>query len=336
MRWSVLGVVLGGLVGGARAERFDPARIAAGARWVAHVDVEALARSEVYAALVADGVVKLEDEVEALEAFGLDPVKDLRSVTVYSVDPMSEHTIVLLRGNENVDRALAKKQTEEGYREEVFEGKALHAWGDAWFAAVLRQEGSADRLVVQSDDRASVALACAVLEGRGKSFAQSESPVLKNLPGEGSIVFAAATTKVSELSGLEVASSVVKLADDLVFDLGESHGELYAKLRVDAETAKEARQIQQVLQGAAALVALMGGEDPDVGRVLQDVTSALRFTTEETRVQAEFRMSTRLLLEHLRTLNARDGDAGSAPSPARRTPAGGRLERLPTSNGTRK
>ena len=274
MKFVCAVVCLAGFVG---AERFDPARVRAEARWVAHVDVEALAKSDVYAALVADGVVSVQEEVELVQELGLDPVKDLRGVTVYGVEEKGEHTVVVL------------------------DGKALHAWGDDCFAAVLRREGSARRLVVQSDDRDAVSRACAVIEGRGASLAGSEK--LRALPAEGSIVWAASTTRLAELDGLQVASNVVKLAEDVVFDLGESHGELFATLRVDAERAQEARQIQQVLQGAVALVGLVGGDDPELGRALQDLTGALRFTTEDTQVRAEFRMSTRLLLEHLRTLD---------------------------------
>lgn len=298
MKFVCAVVCLAGFVG---AERFDPARVRAEARWVAHVDVEALAKSDVYAALVADGVVSVQEEVELVQELGLDPVKDLRGVTVYGVEEKGEHTVVVLDGEENLERALEKKKGETGYREEVLDGKALHAWGDDCFAAVLRREGSARRLVVQSDDRDAVSRACAVIEGRGASLAGSEK--LRALPAEGSIVWAASTTRLAELDGLQVASNVVKLAEDVVFDLGESHGELFATLRVDAERAQEARQIQQVLQGAVALVGLVGGDDPELGRALQDLTGALRFTTEDTQVRAEFRMSTRLLLEHLRTLD---------------------------------
>lgn len=321
--WFGACVVVAGLVPFARADRFDPARVAAGARWVAHVDVEALAASELHAALAEDGELRLEDEVEELKELGLEPLKDLRSVTVYSVDPRSEHAVVLLVGNANVDGALERLKGREGYREERVEGQPVHVWGGdggAWYAAVLRREGSQDRLVVQSDDRASLVLACGVLEGRAEHLAVGEDPaattgaVLRARPEEGSILFAAATTRLAELPGLELASNVVKLADDVVFDLGEARGELFARLRVDARTEKEARQVQQVLQGAAALLALVGGEDPEVGRVVQDLSGALRFTTAGAEVHAEFRMPTRRLIDDLRALDAAGADA---PAPAR-------------------
>ncbi|MBI5361565.1 MAG: hypothetical protein HZA53_00200 [Planctomycetes bacterium] len=267
------------------------------------------------------GTVRLEDEVEELEELGVEPLEDLKSVCVYGV---GEGSVVLLLGNARLEGALERLKERGEYRREEMDGKVLHVFGGDCFVAVLGREGSEERLLVQAGKREAVKLACDVLEGRAASLASREDAKRRFVPAEGSIVFAAANEKLEGLQGLELGSNVVKLAEEVVFDLGESHGELFAKLRVDAKDAKEARQIQQVLQGATALVGLVGGDDPDVGAALSELVGALRFSTEEAKVQAEFRMSTRLLIEHLRALDALGEDAAAA---------GSRFERKGSSKG---
>lgn len=312
MRLSVVsvGVLVFG-VGAAPvgADRFDPARVAVGAPWVAHVDVERLAASELYSVLSRGGMVRLEDEVEELKDLGVEPLEDLKSVCVYGV---GEGSVVLLLGSARLEGALERLKAEGEYRREELDGKALHVFGGDCFVAVLGRAGSDERLMVQAGERAAVKLACDVLEGRAASLASREDVERRFVPAEGSIVFAAANEKLESVHGLELGSNVVKLAEEIVFDLGEVRGELFAKLRVEAKDAREARQIQQVLQGATALIGLVGGDEPEVGAALSELVGALRFTTEEARVQAEFRMSTWLLIEHLRALDTLDEDDAPA------------------------
>lgn len=309
-----------GASGLASADRFDPRRVAQGAAWVAHVDVERLAASELYSVLSEGGTLRLEDQVEELAELGVDPLKDLKSVTLYGV---GERSVVMLLGNERLDGALERLKAAGEYRREELDGKPLHVFGEDCWVAVLAREGSTDRLVVQADDRASVKLACDVLEGRARSLGSSEAGAKRFVPGEGSMLFAAANERLEALDGLELGSNVVRLAEELVLDLGEARGELFASLALTAKDAREATQLLQVLQGATALVGLVAGEDPEVGRVLRDLVGGLRFSTEGERVRAEFRMSTRLLLDHLRALEVLEAE-DKAPEPRRREKSAGK------------
>jgi hypothetical protein len=292
-------------------ERLDKTCLPADVRWFAHVDLEALARSELYAALSEGGTLRLEDEVDELAELGLDPLKDLTSVTLFCASADDEDGILLLNGNARVDAALEKLKAKDGYRADTLDGRTVHAWGDggdAWYAAVLRRDGSEERMVVQGHSKRALKAACEVLTGQAKNLAQVAEPRMKAEPAPGSIVFVAASEKLSELAGVEVASSLVQLAEDLVLDVGETRGELFATLVIETKDEREARQVQQVLQGAVALVGLMAGEEPELAEVLQDLTGGLRVAARGKTLEAEFRMPVQVLLRDLRRLEALDAE----------------------------
>lgn len=309
----------------ARADALDKNRIPADARWFAHLDLEALARSELYKALAEHGELDLKHELDDLhdvgfEELGIDPLRDLKSVSVFSVGATGEQTVVLLAGNEKIDGALEHLKQQPAYRTDSFEGHTLHAWGDehsSWFAAVLRKEGTNERLVVQSDDKASLKRAFDVLEGRAPSLATAAkdpttTAARRATPAPGSILFAVATTRLSELAEIEAASNVARLAEDLVLDVGEAKNELFATLAIDAKDAKEARQIQQVMQGAVALLSLAAGADDEGGgeemKAMRDLVAGFRFDTDGSTMHVELRLPVGVLLDALRALDAGDDD----------------------------
>lgn len=311
----LLAGTIGPFAGRCRADAFDPTRVAADARWFAHLDLEALQRSELFAALRAAQVEELTalDELDEFQELGLDPLRDLRSISVYCQDQDPERAVLLVVGNARVDEALATLAREPSYRAAELDGRRMHVWGsgaESSYVCVARREGSEDRLVVRAPDEEALRRALGVIDGRAKSLASVEEPQVRpaprpaprRAPSNGSILYAAALSGLAELAEVEMASNVTRLCKDVLVDVGESRGEVHALLEMEANTEAEARQLQQVMQGALALLALAqgGAEDPGVARSLQDLTNAFRFTANGKAVQCEFRMPVSVLLEDLR------------------------------------
>jgi len=96
--------------------------------------------------------------------------------------------------------------------------------------------------------------------------------------------------------------------------VGEDRGALYAHAIVDTKSPQDALKIQQVLQGAVALVGLMSDE-PGIGAHLSSLVGALRFQCTGSRVTADFRYDVKALLEIFAELEKHsdddeDGDEG--------------------------
>lgn len=317
-------LALGALAVRARADVFDAARVPADARWFAHVDVEALKRSELFAALQSAHVDDFAglDGLSEFGELGIDPLRDLRSIAVYCQDKNPEHAVLLVVGNAQVDEALSKLSSEPSYRAAELDGRRMHVWGEgaqSSYVCVARREGSEDRLVVRAPDEASLRRALAVIDGRTPSLASAASsagdknvdqPRVRLVPSKGSILYAAALGGLSELTEVDMASNVTRLCKQMLLDVGESQGEVHALLEMETRTDAEARQLQQVMQGGLALLALAQGsaEDPDLAKPLQDLTNAFRFTAQGSSVQCEFRMAVSLLLEDLRRWQTSEAD----------------------------
>jgi len=301
-----------------RADVLDKSRVPAAARWVAHVDVEALTRSTLFAALRTQEGFELDGDLAELKAeFGIDPFADLHALTIYCTEASPERSVILLSGSEKLDAALTRLQDQPGYRTEKDGAHTLHVWSQdskPWYGWVLRRDATANRVVVLSSNRDDVLGGIAVIEGARPSLAAQQDGLVFATPAPGSILFAAATENLSELNAIEATSRVFKLAQTMSIDVGEDRGALYAHAIVDTKSPQDALKIQQVLQGAVALVGLMSDE-PGIGAHLSSLVGALRFQCTGSRVTADFRYDVKALLEIFAELEKHsdddeDGDEG--------------------------
>lgn len=299
----------------AAAGTLEPRHVAADARWVAHLDVEALARSSLLDVLAESGHdVRAEIDLEGLRAkLGLDLLADLHSATLYCAGPSSEDVVAVLATTAAVDDAMLKLDG-LGARKIDLGGRAVHVLGegrDAGYAAVLPGAGAEQRVVVLGKSEPLLLRGLAVLDARAPSLAQPVANSVRTRPAPGSIVFAASAQNLAELVDLDAgqASTVARLAQSFSFDAGEDRDALFAELRIETQSPEDALRVQQVGQGVVALLAL-AGQDPSVAQPLQRLTSALRVEAAGTRVQASFRYGLRQLVDELRALDHAGEDDG--------------------------
>lgn len=273
------------------------------ARWVAHLDMESLARSQLLQGLKEHGLQKEMEAAFADEKLaGVDPLQDVRSVTIFNSTDDEDRTVILVRASDKADALLARHQKEEGYRTIDAGGRKLHAWGgseggDHGVAYVARIEGSADRLVVFGADTESVSHAIDVVEGKHKSLADSDALAFRRGPGDGAILYAAAVEPIAALGENPSTSTVARLAQAWRLEIGEHRGALYGDLWLKTKSNEDAAKLQQVLQGATALIGLMA---PEVGPRVSSFLSGLSFQASGSDVTATFRCAIADLLDLIR------------------------------------
>jgi hypothetical protein len=292
-----------------RAGGLDAKRVAADARWVAHFDMEALLRSKLYTELKeAEPSIDAHIDVEEMKAeFGIDPLHDLRSLTVYCAGTKSEDTVAILVGNEKLDQAEARLGALDGHRTLDVGGHLVHQFGEhdeTWYAYVSTPAGGSDRVVVLAKGQKLLEQGLAVLDGRAANLATADGASIRAKPQAGSIVFAACSQSLAELGeiGSEQASAIARLAQSCVLDVGEDRGELFANLAITTEKPEDALRVQQVLQGATALLSLVGGDEGASARI-QHLVAALRFESLGSMMNARFRYPVRDLIEDLQALD---------------------------------
>lgn len=303
LSWSVL----------ARADGLRLDRVSAEARWLVHVDFDGLKGTQFWKTIEEHAeAFDLEDTWEELDEvereFGIDPLRDVRSMTAYGQSGEGDDAVVLFHIRGSVQQAVDRLAKEAGFRSVRRDGVDLIQWadgGDDMTAHVHRVAGSDDSLVLLGGREADVLHAARVLNREALSFEASETRRLRTLPTPGSIVFVAAEGGIPGLDGVDPASAVTELAESVYLSLGESRGVLEVHVSVTARNNEDAESMSAIFEGAAALARLGAreafGNDPDAA-VIFDILQALEVYVRGNTVALDWEYDVQRLFEDLRRL----------------------------------
>lgn len=290
----------------APADGLKRERLPAEVDFVVHLDLEGFKRTELWKHLAASGEgldLDLDELGEFQEEFGLDPLTDVRAVTLYKVASEEDPTVVLFSSTDKVDQALAKLQKEEHYRRVLESGIELHTFqadeGDEAMFAYVHAVG-AERVVVLASQKESALRAARVLRGQDVNH-QSAGQLLTLAPASGSFLYVAAA-EIPHLAEYTPASQVFGLAQGIQLDLGEAGGFLRGHMGVNTKSTEDALNISNVLNGLVSLARLAGSE---AGEALELLTG-LRLSTRGSEVTLDFEYEVQRLLELLQSLDNGD------------------------------
>jgi len=261
------------------AEGLRPDRVPAEARWLVHFDVERFVASEFWGVLrelaEVEGVADLDDAMGDLrDELGIDPLADVRAVTLFGSDLAEEQVVVLAVVRGGVGAAIERLEREGEVRRTRREGLEILSFGDGdGFGHVRPVRGSDDQLVLMAGDAAGLVRSARVLDREAPSLSGEANPALRRRPSKGSILYVSASEGLPGTADFEPAAQLTELVQALEFDLGESRGELQVHVGLIARTAEDARSISDVIEGLLALARL------GVGQALEG--SSLRYLLDE-------------------------------------------------------
>ena len=291
------------------ADKLDKRVVSSDARWLVHVDVQAAVGSMLFQLIREHHEMQEDFDLDELdefrEEFGLDPFKDVLSVTVWGTGKSEREAVVIVETTAAIDNLLPRLSEVDHYRPIQVGTYAVHSFGEEdddeqVFAYLHEARGSARRTVVLAHDREMLVRGIDTLVGHAPNLAQATNPVLRVSPQPGSFVLLAADG-ISELAHMDPTSQIAKLAQGVVFELGEQNEAVFASLTIQAEDEAKARQITDVLRGVVALASLVTASH-DVPPGLADLAQALRFESNGTYMNVDFRYNTRQLIEDLKEL----------------------------------
>ncbi len=292
--------------GPAAAGPLNPDWIAAEARWLVHLDVEALKGSTIGQVLLDEQDNRLNIDWSDLDEFarevGMDPRTDLMSFTVYGTsEDLEDDTVVIAVTNARADNALenAMASPDIRVREIELDGYTLYklSSGDDRLYVHLRRYKRQQRLVVIANLRHELVDALEVIDGRGLSLSPGKGSIMASRPRPDSIVFIAAGN-MSDFADIEPASEILRLSKGVAIDVGETGGQVHAEAAVAAEDAEVAESIAAVIDGMIALGHLIGSQDPEL-RPLRRFVKAFDVTSRDNEVTVRFRFDAAELLDGL-------------------------------------
>ncbi|MEX2218971.1 MAG: hypothetical protein WD749_09445 [Phycisphaerales bacterium] len=259
-------LVLGAAAGLAVAGPLEKGVVAPGAKWVVHVDVEALRQSTV-CTFVLEHERRLDPDLPRLrkmkEEFGLDPLTDIKSLTVYGDSPDPGECVAVLRTTDAVDGLLTRLVDEKKVLQKIEEGPyTIYTWaeGDEQRHAFVKRGAGADRTVIAATDKARLLAGIRQLDA--PAAAAPAEGVLASTPRAGSVVFVAGTS-MDCLRDAQ-ASMMLQKAESVVLDMGESGGEVYADLRLTTSSSEEAGNMLMVAQGGMGLARMYSQREPEL------------------------------------------------------------------------
>lgn len=288
-RWAALAMVVG-LAPAVCAEPLDVKRVSADAKWLVHVDVDAMKAGKV-PKTVGRLWLQLPSVAEKLNqvkgALGLEPLKDLHGITVFGRQYAEAGSVVVLHADVDRERLTTFLRWRPGYRAESYGNHELIAWTE--------KEGKKDEhtvtgcfhgptVIAFGRDAAEVKNALDVLDGTSAGLAEGHALFAAETPA-GTMIQARAV----DLADVELPfkSPLVRKSRVLLLTLGEHDDEAFAVARVVTESAEVAGQLQAVVEGFLAMAELQFDSDQLVTKLLQAVQVSIDEKTVIVRFRAQ-------------------------------------------------
>ena len=285
---AAVAIVLG-LAASARAEPLNLNQVAADAKWVAHIDVDAVHASTVAHKALEQMEQKHPEMTEHLaklkEVWKFNPRTDLHGVTIYGTQIKKDTGVAIVNAKVDKQLLLDKAKQAPDYKM-ITRGKyELHTWTHSKGAQHGRSMAGAfykPDVLVFGASADEVAAALEVLDGTKPNIAaKSDSPLVGNVPA-GAILVARAVD-ISEAK-LPHSHPLAKQIDTLALAVGENKSESFLEARVTVKQADVAQQVKAIVDGAVAMAALVHGQDADLLKLI----NAVKVTADDKSVTVKW------------------------------------------------
>jgi hypothetical protein len=271
-----------------RAEPLNLQQVAADAKWVMHVDLDALRASAVVQKAYHKCMEMQKDAEKHLDMvsgmIGMDPRKDFHGVTVYGKDTNKEHGVLVVHAKVNQQLLLNMVAMAPEHKVTRYGSYELHSWTHKCPKGKSRTVVGAfyqPDMIVFAACPEIVKAALNVLDGKAPAITGSESPLAgRTMPGS---IFVARASAVDP----KTRCPVLKQANSFRVAMGENNGQSFYRARLVMKSAESAEQVKAVVQGFKAMVSLGGKSDG----LAMKLISGLNVDSEGTKVNVRWNAS---------------------------------------------
>ncbi len=287
--WVVWAAAMFTMVGVANAEPLNLKQVPAEAKWVVHVDVDAMRESQVVQNAyykVADLCGEAEKLLDKVRDFvAMDPRNDLHGITVGGTVIGKPELALIVHANVDQKMLLEKVAKAPDYKTETYGAYQVHTWTDA---KGKRHEHPMAGTFYKPD---VIVLAPTVdilkavvdtMDGKSPSLAGQNSPLSAPLPA-GTLVVARAVGLAD--AELPMKSPLVTQSDTFSLVIGESSGQSFAEAALVMKTAEDAQRVKAIVDGGRAMAQLQHGDDAEAMKLLDKV----KVTLADKTLKVEFR-----------------------------------------------
>jgi len=292
-----------------RAEPLDLGHVPADAKWLAHIDFDALREAslaqKIHDFWISQNPEKHRFQIEQFQkAFGVDPINDIHDVTISGAVFAEGSGVAIVRVGGEPRRLLQLLSFAPDYQTEEYGKHTLHRWtenkgkpNEHTTTGCFHSPADAPRTVAVVGRLADeVKAALDVLDGKspslGSPVAGNASPLKQDVP-PGTVLVARAVELAK--ASLPFKSPFMRKTELLALAGGQYDDEVFVQAKLVAGEPEVADHVRAAIEGLRAVVLLQNSENENLVEVLQ----AAKVDTAEATVSVEWRMDVDKLLKLL-------------------------------------
>ncbi len=308
-----------------KAQGPDASLLPADTAFVVHVDVQRLAGligvNDLLEQLSDSEAREVSDMLGQIEQrLGFDPIRDIRSVTVFGSDLAGAEPTVMLITDDSLDDAL-EALDEEGALRTVRDGglrfQQINAAGVAAALGIEDVDASEDdtlvlyvqrigrnrRAVLFGERTADILAAARVLDDDERSLEQARQPALNLRSSQGSFLYFEVSSSLEDILRETPASVLASKVRGLALDLSEEQDVVDIRLTATTASREDARDVEDLVDGLRSLLSL-AGDMTEVPEAVRGLLNGIRADSDGDRVTVRlsipFRELRRMLEEAIR------------------------------------
>lgn len=227
-------------------------QVSADAKWVLHLDMDQFAPSQTCRLLLnGQGEAKkfqgLLNHYQTL--LGVDPLKDLSSMTLYGTETVGNRGVALINGSLNYRTITKQFSTYPQYRTKTSGKLTLQTWTDRATKRPLWASFHTSRRLIMASDERALLLAVATIDGLKPSLSSWKTAALPIPPPQSGTFFTASTLGYAGASPDPIQAMILKNTEHATMQVSENQGVVDGQVVLQASSPDAAAQIHQVLNG---------------------------------------------------------------------------------------
>lgn len=312
---SMLAVCAGSAIAGPLV----PSRVLPDATWVVHLDIEGMVNSNIGRQLLSGEFgeeLRADIEEDFVREMGIDPLRDLRGVTIFGHTDEETEALILISANNGIDAPLAKLPDLVPNYNAIREGdRVVHTWRDneetVYAYAAPGAGGNGERVVLFSGNIDELRRGMLRLEAGGAETAPALSD--GKAPSPGSFFFVSADRIPGMGDADDGASAMLRYARQIVFDAGEQGNEFRASARITTDDAADATTMLQAVQGMMAMGRMIASSEPEMAPLVK-LADGCRASADGSALVLTIALDTNLISNFMREMEAFERQAEAQPA----------------------
>ena len=189
----------------------------------------------------------------------------------------------MVSGRFDPNKLLALLALNDTYEKISYGSYTLHEWISEDNGRNQVGVFARENMILLSQSRQAVEQGLEVLDGKSSNLIQSGNlACLDNAPANSIVLLAA--EDIGELTGDNAQAAILKNSDVLLFIADEVNQNFSLSLDLWAQDVQTAAQIEQILLGIKAFLALNQGKEPEITKLL----GAFQFQRQDTLLSIRF------------------------------------------------